>query len=75
MVHTVNVIISPVIDLVEHYVVAMVYAIVVFVNVTQVGEVNHAIVILQMIRVLCLVVMKYALAVAVVNVVNASVPK
>jgi len=37
MVHTVNVIISPVIDLVEHYVVATVYAIVVFANVTQVG--------------------------------------
>jgi len=37
MVHTVNVIISPVIDLVEHYVEAMVYVIVEFANVTQVG--------------------------------------
>lgn len=75
MVHTVNVIIFPVIDLVELYVVVMEHVTVVFVSATQDGQVNHAIVMLQVIRVLCLVVVKYVLVVALVNVVSVSAPK
>jgi len=75
MAHTVNVIISPVIDLVELYVVVMVHVTVVFVNVILDGSANHAIVMLQMIHVSCLVVMRYVLVVVVVNVVNASALK
>jgi len=75
MVHTVNVIISPVTDLVELYVVVMVHVTVVFASVTQDGQVNHVIVMLQMKHALWMVVMKYVLVVEIVNVVNVSALK
>jgi len=48
MVHTVNVTISPVTDLVVLYVVVMVHVTVVYASVFQDGQVNHVIVMLQM---------------------------
>lgn len=75
MVHTVNVIISPVTVLAVLYVVAMVHVTVVYVSVTQDGQVNHVIVMLQMKHVLWMVVMKYVLVVEIVNVVNVSALK
>lgn len=48
MVHIVNVIISPVTDPVVLYVVDMVHVTVVYASVSQDGQVNHVIVMLQM---------------------------
>lgn len=75
MVHTVNVIISPVTDLVVHYVVVMVYVIVVHASVIKNGQVHHVIVTQQMKRVLWMEVPKYAQVVVTVNVVSVSVLK
>lgn len=75
MVHTVNVIISPVTDLVVHYAVVMVHVTVVYASVFQDGLVNHVIAMLQMKHALWMVVMKYVLVVEVVNVVNVNALK
>ena len=75
MVLIANVIISPVTDLVVLYAVVMVHVIVVYANVSQDGQVNHVIVMLQMKHVLWMVVMKYVLVVGIVNVVNVSALK
>lgn len=75
MAHTVNVIISPVTDLVAHCVVVMVCVTVVFVSVTKNGQVHHVIAMQQTKHVLWMVVPKYAQVVVTVNVVNVNVLK
>lgn len=73
MVHIVNVIISPVTDLVVHYVVVMAHVTVVYASVTKDGQVYHVIAMPLMRHVLWMVAPKYALTVVTVNVANVNV--
>lgn len=71
----VNVTIFLVIDLVVLYVAVMVFVIVVIANAPQNGQAMHVTVMLLIIHVLCLIVRKYVLVEANVNVVNVNALK